>query len=291
MKSVARIPFAAHPSVGSRAASALVAAVIIMIAVLVCSPVVAAPVTVRFQEGVVHGFLLVRSLAGEEIGQGEVTQVPREEGLVEGHLVIRLRDGSLHDEKVVYRQERLFTMISYHLIQRGPSFPKQIDASIDRSTTEYNVRFASGVDGREEVTTGRFKLPDDVYNGMFGIVLKNIKDSDQTVSYLVFTPEPQIIGVRVISNGEQALSIGERSSKARRYVLKPQIGMIRHWYGTLMGTLPAIFHYRWWMLADEVPGFVQFEGPLQLMAPVWRFGLVSPQLPTKSDEKTTPAKR
>ena len=58
----------------------------------------------------------------------------------------------------------------------------------------------------------------------------------------------------------------------------------------LLGKLPAQFHYDCWVLADEVPSFVQFEGPLQLMAPIVRIELVSPHLLTKPEDKKTPSK-
>lgn len=67
----------------------------------------------RFQEGVTHGFLLLRSLEGKIIGQGEMTQVVKEADLVESRLVFRFNDGSLHDEKVAFSQQHVFTMISW----------------------------------------------------------------------------------------------------------------------------------------------------------------------------------
>ena len=42
----------------------------------------AVPVAVRFPEGITHGFLLVRSVAGDVIGQGELTQSVKQEDLV-----------------------------------------------------------------------------------------------------------------------------------------------------------------------------------------------------------------
>lgn len=141
-------------------------AVMMVIAALVYSPAEAAPIAVRFSEGVTHGFLLVRSLAGEIIGQGEMTQVVKEGDLVESHLVFKFKDGSLYDEKVVFSQQRVFTLISYRLSQHGPSFPDQIDVSIDRASGEYTVRSTTGEEGKEEVLTGLFDLPKDVYNGM-----------------------------------------------------------------------------------------------------------------------------
>ena len=125
--------------VGHRAVGACVA-LITVIAALLSTPVYAAPVAVRFPEGMTHGFLLVRSLTGEILGRGEMTQVIKEGDLVESQLVFRFKDGSLHDERVAFSQQRVFTMISYRLVQRGPSFPDQIDVSVDRGTEAYTVR-------------------------------------------------------------------------------------------------------------------------------------------------------
>jgi hypothetical protein len=62
----------------------------------------ARPIAVRFLEGLSHGFLLVRSSAGEIIGEGELIQVMKESGVTESRLVFRFKDGSLHDERVAF---------------------------------------------------------------------------------------------------------------------------------------------------------------------------------------------
>ena len=262
------------------------AVTVMVIAVLMYSPANAASVQVRFPEGVAHGYFLVRSLVGETMGQGELIQVVKKDGLVESHVVIHFKDGSLHDEKVAFSQQRFFTMVRYHLVQRGPSFPDQIDVSIDRSTAEYMVRSQAGQKGREEVLTGHFDLPNDVYNGMFVMVLKNLlKEANETVSFLAFTPAPEIIKLELLLMGEQTVHIGDLSTKARYYVLKPKIGKIRQFFGKLTGQLPADFHYDCWILTDEVPSFVQFLGPLQIMGPIVRIELISPRLSAKPGDK------
>ena len=269
-----------------RAAS--IAIVVMVLAFLVSSVANGAPVPVRFPEGLVHGYLLVRSLDGETIGQGELTQVTKKQGLVESHLVFRFKDGSLHDEIVTFSQKGVFTMIRYHLLQRGPQFPEQIDVSIDRGTAEYKVRSPAEKDGKAKVQTGRFNIPKDVYNGMLVVVLKNLlKGANATVNVLAFTPEPQAIKLEILLMDEQTVHIGDLSSKANRYVFKPQIGMIRGFLGKIAGKLPTDLHYDCWILSGEVPAFVQMEGPLQLMGPILRIELVSPRLPARPEGKRT----
>jgi hypothetical protein len=79
----------------------------------------------------------------------------------------------------------------------------------------------------------------------------------------------------------QPVRIGELSHKATQYVFKPQIGMIREFFGRVTGKLPTRFHYDCWILMDEVPAFIQFEGPLQIMGEILRIELVSPRMSTK----------
>jgi hypothetical protein len=278
-------------SVGYCQGCTVFAVTVMVIAVLIYSSADAAPVAVRFSEGVAHGYFLVRSLSGETIGQGELTQVLKDENLVESHVVIHFKDGSLYDEKLAFSQQRVFTMIRYHLVQRGPLFPDQIDVSIDRGTAEYKVRSQARKDGKEKVLTGHLDLPNDVYNGMFVVVLKNLlKEANTTVSFLAFTPSPEVIPLQLRFIGEQTVHIGDLSSKAKHYVFEPQIGKIRKFFGKFFGKLPADFHYDCWILTDQVPSFVQFEGPLQLMGPVVRVELVSPRLTVKPEDKKIPAK-
>jgi hypothetical protein len=272
-----------HTVVGRRGAGTGLA-FLMALAALVSVPVDAAPVAVRSPEGATHGFLLVRSLAGEIIGQGEMTQVVKEGDLVESRLVFRFKDGSLHDEKVAFSQQRVFTLISYRLVQRGPSFPNQIDVSIDRGTAAYTVRSKAGEDGKEAVLTGAFDLPKDAYNGMFVTMLLNLpKGASETVNFLAFTPRPEVIKLELLLMGEHTIRIGDQSYKAVQYVFKPDIGMIRELLGKVLGKLPANFHYNCWILAGEVPSFVQFEGPLQLMGPIVRIELVSPRMSAKPE--------
>ena len=266
-------------------------AIVMVIGVLVSFHVAAAPVAVRLSEGTTPGFLLVRSLAGEVIGQGEMTQVVKEGDLVESHLVFNFKDGSLHDERVTFSQQRVFTMLHYHLVQHGLSFPDQIDVSIDRSSAEYKVRAKTGEDGKEKVLTGAFTLPKDVYNGIFVTMLLNLpKGASETVNVLAFTPKPEVIKLELLLMGEHTVRIGEQLRKAVQYSFKPDIGMIRELLGKATGKIPASFHYECWVLADEVPSFVQFEGPLQLMRPIVRIELVSPRLSATTENEKISSK-
>jgi hypothetical protein len=220
-----------------------------------------------------------------------MTQVLKEGDQVESHLVFTFKDGSLHDEEVIFSQQRVFTMLRYHLLQRGPSFPDQIEVSIDRSTAEYKVRSKTEEVGKEEVLAGAVTLPQDVYNGIFVTMLLNLpKGASETVNFLAFTPAPEVIKLEMNLMGEHTVRIGGLSRKAVQYAFKPDIGMIRKLLGKATGKLPAQFHYDCWILDDEVPSFVQFEGPLQLMGQIMRIELVSPRLSIKPEDEKISSK-
>ncbi|MBA3967242.1 MAG: hypothetical protein H0X47_16010 [Nitrospirales bacterium] len=260
---------------------------VMVLTVFVYSLAEAAPIAVQFREGVAHGFLLVRSLAGEVVGQGEMTQVVKEGDLVESRLVFNFKDGSLHDEKVAFSQQHVFTLISYRLVQHGPSFPEQIDVAFDRGSGEYRVRSKAGENGKEEVMTGVFDFPKDVYNGMMITVLLSLpQGASETVNVLAFTPSPEIIKLELSSGREDIVYVGDLSRKALQYEFKPDIGLIREFFGKAIGKLPAQFHYHCWILADKVPSFLQFQGPLQLMGPILRIALVSPRLASTPEDNT-----
>jgi len=122
----------------------------------------AAPIEVRFAEGAAHGLLLVRSVSGETVGHGDLLQTAHGDR-VESRLILRFKDGSLHDEHVVFSQQGVFTLLSYRLMQRGPSFPDTVEVSLDRKTGSYKARSAR--DGKEQESSGSFELPPDVYGG------------------------------------------------------------------------------------------------------------------------------
>jgi hypothetical protein len=81
----------------------------------------AAPVAVRHTEGLVHGFLVLRTVAGDTLADGDLIQVARGDR-VTSRLVFRFKDGSLHDETAVFSQRHNFRLLSDHLVQKGPAF-------------------------------------------------------------------------------------------------------------------------------------------------------------------------
>ena len=89
-------------------------------------------VGVRHTEGVVHGFLVLRTLEGITLAHGDLIQVAQGDQ-VTSELVFHFKDGSIHDETVVFSQRRSFRLLSYHLVQKGPAFQHPMDVLIQGS--------------------------------------------------------------------------------------------------------------------------------------------------------------
>jgi hypothetical protein len=235
----------------------------------------ATPVAVRFVEGVSHGFLVLHTVNGVLIASGDLLQV-RRGGEVESRMVFRFKDGSVFDETVVFTQQRVFTMQSYRLLRRGPAFTEDTEISLERTSGKYRVKTKARKDGREEQLDGTLELPPDVYNGMVATVAKNLpKGASERVHIVAFTPTPRLIQLELAPAGDHKVMIGNFAKTATHYVFKPLLGSWLKLFATLLGRVPPDYHV--WILTEEVPAFVRFEGPLYMTGPIWRIDLTSPR--------------
>src|SRR5580693_1847925 len=99
------------------------------------------PVTVRYVEGLVHGFLLMRTMDGNVIAEGDWLQTVHGDR-VTTRLVFHFKDGSLQDETTVFSQRKQFRLLSNHLIQKGAAFKTPIDLTVDGVTGSVTVHSA-----------------------------------------------------------------------------------------------------------------------------------------------------
>jgi hypothetical protein len=236
---------------------------------LVCAEIGATePVVVRHPEGVMHGFLVLQNLQGQTIADGETTQVARN-GRVTGRLVFKFRDGSLYDDTVIFSQRGSFQLLSDHLIERGPSFPKPMDTLVDASIGQITVRYKEK-DGKEKVITEKLDLPPDIANGMMLTLLKDIQPGvpETKVSMVAATPKPRIITLEISDAGEDPFSIGNTHRVATHYVVKVKIRGVAGIVAPVIGKQPPDTHF--WILGGSAPTFVKSEGPLFEERPIWR---------------------
>jgi hypothetical protein len=234
-------------------------------------------------EGVVHGFLVLRTLDGMPIADGDLTQIARGTR-VTSRLVFHFKDGSSHDETAVFSQRNVFRLISYHLVQKGPTFPRPIDMTINAGSGDVAVKYADG-DDEQKGESKRLEIPPDVANGLILTLLKNVAPGTSTsVSYVAATPKPRVVKLNVTASGEERFTTGGESRKATHYVLKVDIGGLSGLVAPLLGKQPPDSHV--WILGGDAPTFVKSEQTLYLGGPLWRIELVSPSWPRSTDGAT-----
>ena len=231
-------------------------------------------VVVRYTGGLVHGFLVLRTLEGNVLADGEVTEVAHGER-VTSHLILRFKDGSTNEDTVVFSQRHTFRLVSDHLVQKGPAFKQPIDVSVDGSTGQVTVRYTDD-GGKEKTVTDRLKLPANVSNGMVLTLLKNIRPDVPmtTLSMVAAAPKPRLVKLLISPEGEESFSAGGLAHKATRYVVKVDIGGIAGVVAPFLGKQPEDTHI--WILGGDAPSFVKLEGPLYLGGPIWRIELATP---------------
>jgi hypothetical protein len=109
-------------------------------------------------------------------------------------------------------------------------------------------------------------------------VAKNLpKGAKETIHLLAFTPTPRFIQLQLEPAGGHKVLVGELAMNAVHYVLKPKLGIWLKLFAKLLGRMPPDYHA--WIILDEVPAFVRFQGPLTPTGPVWLIELTVPRWP------------
>ena len=245
---------------------------LILMILVVSAAVEAAPVPVRHVEGMVRGFLVLTDTQGARMASGDFLQSSKD-GEITTRTLLKFKDGSLHDESSVFTQQRNFLLKSYRLVQKGPAFREDMEATLERGGDRYRVKVTPHDGGREKVLEGKLDLPLDVYNGIVPTVAKNLKGGRELIHMVAFTPTPRLVQLDMIPSGEDSFYIGDSKRSAIHYVLKPKLGMLKV-PAKLMGKMPPDNHL--WILTSDIPAFVKFQGPLANEGPIWRIELTSP---------------
>jgi len=224
---------------------------------------------VRWAEGTVHGFLELRSQAGELLARGDLLQVPRDSD-VESRLVFHFTDSSEFRETVTFTQHQFFRLERYQLVQRGKAFAADLDVTLSPSG-DYEVKSSSHKDGKEQRYTGKLDLPADTYNGLIPVIGKDIdRKTGQTVHVVAFTPKPVVISLQFVPS--------ETTPGIIQFTLKPKLNVLQRVGAALTRRTPPDSHL--WIVTAEVPAFVRFEGPMY-SGPVWRVEQTGPRFASR----------
>jgi hypothetical protein len=254
------------------------------VAVLITAMLLAAaagagdPIEVRYTEGLVHGYLTLRTLDGAPIASGELTQTASGTRVV-SRLVFHFKDGSLDDETTVFSQHGRFRLVTDHLVQHGPSFPTAVDMTIDTAKPDVHVRYTDE-HGETHDEDDSHPLPSDVSNGLIPVLLKNVtpRSTPKTISFVAATPKPRLVKLAISRAGSDRFSVSAAAAAtATEYVLKVEVGGFAGLLAPLVGKQPP--DSRVWIAAGATPAFLKSEQPLYVGGPVWRIELASPVWP------------
>jgi hypothetical protein len=230
-------------------------------------------VRVRYREGSVAGFVVLRNEKGAVLASGEFSQVPRGDR-IKSRMVFYFRDGSLDDEISVYSQKSTFHLITDRHIQRGPAFPDPIDVTIDMRSQMVSVRDLSN--GNQTVKTEHVDLPPDLANGLLFNLIKNLQTDTPKVevSYLSPSPKPRLVKLAIAMEKEGQFTIASRPLKAVEWDVKPELGGLAGVVAPMIGKQPPDVHV--WITKDGVPTIVRVDAALYNGGPVWSIQLASP---------------
>jgi hypothetical protein len=264
-------------------------AVLVSAIILFIDASAAEPVTVRYTEGVMHGFLELQTLAGKNIAWGEVTQFT-EGDRVTSRIMFSFRDRSFYEETTTFSQRGTFRLIRDHLVQKGPAFKQSMDTTVDATTGQVTVRYTDK-DGKEKTESEKLDLPNDVANGLTLILLKDVAPNGPgtEVSMVAATPKPRLVTLEITPQGADSFSVGNLRRKATHYVVKPKIGGVAGAVAPLIGKQPPDLHV--WVVEGQAPGFIRFEGPLEQNGESWRIQMAPPPVFQQSGLNAASRKR
>jgi hypothetical protein len=241
---------------------------------LAVAPASPEAVAVRWAEGTVHGFVELRTQSDSLLAHGDLLQIPHDSN-IESRLVFHFTDSSDFRETVTFTQHGVFRLETYHLVQSGKAFAADLDVTLS-GNGDYVVKSTSHKDGKQKQYTGRLDLPPDTYNGMVPIIGKNVdRKAGRTVHIVAFTPKPIVLPLAFVPVATDQLALGPHSENTVRFALKPKLNTLQRIGAALKRQTPPDSYL--WIVTDEVPAFVRFEGPLY-SGPVWRVELTSPDL-------------
>jgi hypothetical protein len=253
---------------------------LVVVAALFGASLHADPVPVKRICGYLHGFLVIKSLDDKILASGTVTQVPAGNRIT-ATLSFQFKDGSLYQETSVFSQHRVFQLLTYKQVQKGPSFRTQQAITLDVPTGKVNVHYTDK-HGKSETIADTLSLPPDLANGIIPTLLSDVDPkAETTLSMLVFQPKPRIVKLKIEASEQDSFSVGGTGGKATHYVVKIDLGAITGTVAKVVGKQPPPIHF--WVSANA-PVFLKSEGPLFEDGPIWRIELASPIWPKQSSQ-------
>jgi hypothetical protein len=239
-------------------------------------------VRVALRQGAIHGFLVLKDESGKEIAVGDETNEARG-NVISSRTIFRFRDGSVDDEETVYRQGQTFQLIRDHRIQKGPSFSKPSDVTIDVAKGE--VSWSDPSNNQTQAKSQHVKLPPDLANGLVPVLIENLPRgaNELKVSYVAIDTKPRIVTLDIKPDGSDRVMIGADGRRADRFNIHTDIGGIAGVVAPIVGKQPP--DIKLWVSGATVPVFVRMDGPFYEQGPEWTVLLAAPTWPAEDTQR------
>jgi hypothetical protein len=249
---------------------------------LLCALSQADPMPVRHVQGYLHGYLVLKNTDDKILASGDVIQVPSG-NRVTSNLTLHFADGSLYQEVAVFSQNRMYRLLSYKQVMKGPAFKVPETLSFDTSKGAVNIEYTDK-DGNQKTIADQLSLPPDLANGILAMLLTDADPkAETTLSMVVSTPKPRLVKLNVSASSQDWYSVGGSVAQATHYVVKIDIGGVTGVAAKVLGKQPPPVDL--WIAAGNAPVFLKTEGPLYEDGPVWRIELASPVWPKASQKQ------
>ena len=225
-------------------------------------------------QGELHAFLLVHDDNGKLLGTADEVNMAVGRAW-RSRLTVHFLDGSVDDDTATYTQSPTLHLLTDHHVQKGPSFPKPSDVSLD--TASGTVTFHDLSDGAGAATTEHMDLPADLGNGIMPMVLQNMPRgaTELKVSYLVNAPKPRLVKFAIHPDGAAEYRVGGVARQASQVRLHVDIGGLEGLVAPLIGKQPPDMAA--WLSTGDAPTLLRLHLFLYLGGPMLRMELASPQ--------------
>jgi len=215
--------------------------------------------------------------SGKEIAVGDETNEVRG-NLIISRTILKFHDGSVDDEETEYRQKSTFQLIRDHRIQKGPSYPKPSDVTIDVAKGEITWVDASGK--KTQSKSQHMNLPRDLANGLVPTLIENRLQgsTEMKLPYVAVDSKPRIVTLDIKPDGSDKILLGADGRKADRFNIHTDIGGVTGVVAQVFGKQPP--DIKLWLVGEPVSVFVRMDGPFYEGGPIWDLLLSAPTWPS-----------
>lgn len=238
-----------------------------------------ASVPARRKQEPMRQFLVVKSLDGTVIADGEESST-FEGNRVRSDLVFHFRDGSLDEQVTVFTQDQVFHLINDRHVQRGPSFPTPLDFTVDVPSS--TVTWHEQKLGKDRVYSTHMTLPDDISNGLVPLLAENVPpgSSGFQVSWIAVAIRPILVSLSI--QPDPSADPASAAPPGKRLLLHPELHGLTWTLASVFGKQPADLHFM--VSNDPQPYFLRVVGPFYQGGPVWTVESTGPEIPITGGE-------